>query len=92
MTVIVLAYKYSVRLRRGCSAKIAVAAALLKVYATRGGNFAVGACARMYNRLESSRLAGPPSVAFPIGSAFGRHSGKGGIGGMDVFQAQEQIV
>jgi len=49
----------------------AVAAELPKVYATRGGNFAAGACARMYNRLESSRLVGPPSVAFPIGSAFG---------------------
>jgi len=46
-------------------------AALSKVYATRGGNFAAGACARMYNRLESSRLVGPPSVAFPIGSASG---------------------
>jgi len=88
VAVIVLAYKYSVRLRRACSVKIAVAAALPKVYATRGGNFTVGACARMYNRLESNRLAGPPSVAFPIGSALG----KGGIGGMDIFQAQEQIV
>jgi len=73
VTVIVLAYKYFVILRRACSVEIALAAALPKVYATQGGNFAVGACARMYNRLESSRLAGPPSVAFPIGSAFGRH-------------------
>jgi len=45
------------------------AAALSKVYATWGGNFAAGACARMYNRFESNRLVGPPSVAFPIGSA-----------------------